>query len=183
MAKLDKETEKLSNQFDEFDKSVKNLTMDEMNKSPVLETEPQTKISQKDLEKSPDIYLKPEKTIGCKEKFNEKFREEYNFKKEYVQFIAEHKEIIGETIECWTKAFPGVSAEFWKVPVNKPVWGPRYLAEQLHSRGYHRLVMDESTIVGSDSNAKYYGRMVAKNFIHRLDAQPVSNKKSIFMGA
>jgi len=62
-----------------------------------------------------------------------------NFQKEYVQFIAENKEIIGETIEIWTRPFGGMPAEFWKVPVNKPVWGPRYLAEQI-KRCYYLVI-------------------------------------------
>ena len=39
------------------------------------------------------------KTVSCREKFNENFRATYEYDKEYVQFIAEHKELIGEKIE------------------------------------------------------------------------------------
>jgi hypothetical protein len=177
-------------QFDSFDDQVKSMTLDNMNQAPKLETEQQTKLSQKELERSKDIYLKPEKSLGPgvnsktgdREMFNEKFREEYNFAKEYVQFIAENNEIIGETIEIWTKPYPGTNLEFWKVPTNKPIWGPRYLAEQIKKRTYHRLVMDNRT-AGYGEHGEFFGTMVAKNTIQRLDARPVSSRRSVFMGS
>ncbi len=169
-------------QFDEFDKNVKELTQERMNAAPLKEEEKQTKLSQKDLENSKDIYLKPEKRIGSKETFNEKFRDKYNFSKEYVRFIAENKEIIGENIELWSKPFPGLPVEFWKVPVNTPIWGPRYLAEQIARCKYHRLVMTDQ-VVENSGMGKIYGTMAVDSTRQRLDAVPVSNTKSIFMGA
>lgn len=177
-----KEMDKLEKQFEEFNDNVQQLTLDRMNAAPKQETEPQTKLSQQDIAKSKDIYLKPTKTIGSREKFNERFREEYNFKKEYVQFIAENKEIIGEEIEIWTKDFPGVPAEYWKVPTNKPLWGPRYLAENISRRSYHRLIMQQS-VHSSDGMGQYYGSLAVDTTVPRLEARPVSTKRSIFMGA
>jgi len=179
---VQKEIDHVEKQLNAQEDSVKSLTLDEMKKAPVEEVEPQTKLSSKEIEKSKDVYLKPERTIGSKEKFNESFRDDYNFKKEYVQFIAENKEVIGETIELWTKPFPGLPAEFWKVPVNKPVWGPRYLAERIHGCTYHRFIQQDSIMNGSDGRAQYYGAMAVDTTIQRLDAQPVSQRKSIFMG-
>ena len=144
--------------------------------------EPQTKLSAKDLERSKDIYLKPERTISCRDKFNEKFRDNYTYDKEYVQFIAENKEIIGDSIEIWTRPYGGMSAEFWRVPTNTPVWGPRYLAEQIKRKSYHRLVMKDKP-TASSSEGTYYGTLVSNTTVQRLDAHPVNNKKkSIFTG-
>ncbi len=179
----EKELENAAKQFDEFDSQVKKLTMDRMNETPVKETEPQTKIASRDMDKIKDIYLKPDKTIMCRDKFNENYREDYQFAKEYVHFIAENKEIIGETIEIWTRPFAGIPAEFWKVPTNKPVWGPRYLAEQITKAKYHRLKMEEHKVSSADGMGQYYGNMVVDTAIQRLDAIPVSKSKSIFMGA
>lgn len=176
------EIDKLSKQFDKFDEEVKSLTLDRMNEAPLKEVEPQTQLSQKEIEKSKGFYLKPERVIADGQKFNEKFRERWNFDKEYVQFIAEHKELIGEVIEVWTHPYGGVGAEFWKVPTNKPVWGPRYLAEQIRSKNYSRLSMDEKKIIGVDGTASYFGSMVVDNKIQRLTAEPVSSRRSIFMG-
>jgi len=181
------ELDKLQNQFDKFDQNVKDLTVDNLNTAPKQEVEQQTKLGQKDIERSKDIYLKPLKSFGPgqNEKFNEKFRDDYNFAKEYVQFIAENRMLIGEKIELWSKPFPGVNCDYWEVPVNKPVWGPRYLAEQIKKCHHHILSMSESNNVslGSDGYGSYVGGMVAKSTIQRLDALPVSSRKSIFMGS
>lgn len=178
-----KEMEKIEKQFDTFSEEVENLTLDRMNKAPKLEMEPQTKLSQKEIANSKDIYLKPNKTVSCKDKFNENFRESYNFDKEYVQFQAENKEIIGEMIEIWTRPYAGMPAEFWKVPVNKPVWGPRYLAEQIKRCYYHRLTMQPNQGIGADGVGQYYGSMAVDSIVPRLDAIPVSTRRSIFMGS
>jgi len=184
----EKELQKAQEQFDAFDTSVKELTMDRMNAAPKQELEPQTKLSQLEIAKSNDIYLKPRRSIGCRDKFNEKFRDHYNYDKEYVQFIAENKEIIGESLEIWTRPYGGMPAEEWAVPVNKPVWGPRYLAEQIKRKFYHRLVMVDkqvgSSMPGSGMYGEQYtGQMVADTIIPRLDAYPVAQKKTVFAGA
>lgn len=178
----ERQLDKAEAQFQAFEEDLKQMTLDRTNEAPKLESDQQTKISSKDLENSKDIYLKPSKSIGSKEKFNEKFRDEYNFQKEYVRFIAENKEIIGETIEMWTKPFAGMPAEFWQVPTNKPIWGPRYLAEQITKCKYHRFVMQDN-VVENNNMGKIYGQMAVDTTIHRLDALPISTRKSIFMGS
>lgn len=177
----ERELDKVEKQFDQFDKDVKEMTMDRMNAAPKEEVEPETKMSQNEIAKSKDIYLKPSNIIGARDKFNEKYRDEYNFAKEFVQFIAEHREL-GETIEIWTRPFAGMPAEFWKVPVNTPVWGPRYLAEQIKRKFYHRLVMKENVVTEHTGMGAMYGKMAADTTIQRLDANPVTKNKSIFMG-
>ncbi len=176
------ELDKMEKQFEKFDDQIKELTMDRMNAAPKADVEPQTKLSQRDAEKIKQIYLKPVKIIGCRDKFNENFRSMYEYDKEMVAFIAENKEVQGEAIELWTRPFGGMSAEMWRVPVNTPVWGPRYLAEQIKRKSYHRLSMQQ-TQVSQDSIGTMVGSMVVDNTIQRLDALPVSNRKSIFMGA
>jgi len=181
-----KEIERAEKQFDAFSEQVTSLTLDRMNEAPKEELEPQTKISQKDIDNVPKIYLKPSKSVASREKFNERFRSAYEFDKEYVNFIAENNEVKGETMEFWTKPYAGMPAEFWQVPVNKPVWAPRYVAEQIKRKSYHRLQMSESgPQVGGDFGNKiaYHGQMVVQRTVQRLDAIPVSNRKSIFMGA
>lgn len=179
----EKELDKAQEQFKAFDDNVKELTQDRMNESPKKELEPQAKLSSTDIAKSKEIYLKPIKSIGCRDKFNEDYRDAYNHDKEYVHFIAENHEIIGEEIDIWTRPYGGMPAEEWKVPANTPVWGPRYLAEQIKRCCYHRLVMKQTNIVGADGMGSYYGQMVADTTVPRLDARPVSTRKSVFMGA
>lgn len=179
----EKQIEEAAKQFDQYDANIKEMTLDRMNEAPKKEMEPQTKLSSRDLENSKEIYLKPTKTISVPDKFNEKFRDKWNFAKEYVRFIAENNEIIGESLEIWTKPFAGVPCEFWTVPVNKPLWGPRYLAEQIKKCSYHRLTMQQNTIVESNGIGQIYGALVVDSTIQRLDARPATQTKSIFMGA
>lgn len=177
-----KEIDKVDAQFKKFNEEVQSLTQDRMNKAPVEETDVQTKLSNREKQKKEGIWLKPTRTINSKEKFNEEFRKTYEFAKEYVKFIAENKEIIGETITLWTKKFPGQSAEMWEVPVNTVVNGPRYLAERIRECKFHRLIMqDKST--SADGMGTYYGTMTIDKTVQRLDAYPVTEEKSIFMGA
>ena len=178
-----KELDKAEKQFEKYDEDIKALTQDRMNAAPKQEVEGQTKLSSKEIEKSKEIYLKPEKNFSCRAKFNEEYREGYNYDKEFVQFIAENREIVGEMIELWTKPYAGVPYEFWRVPVNKPVWGPRYLAERIKNCSYHRLKMDQSVITGADGRGQYYGSLAVDTVVNRLDAIPVSGRKSVFMGA
>ena len=177
-----KELEKAEKQFDEFDKQIKDMTLDRMNAAPKSDVEPQSRLSAADIEKSKDIYLKPKRTISSREKFNEKYREDYNFAKEYVRFIPEHREIIGEHIELWTKPFAGMPAEEWVIPTGKPVWAPRYVAERIKGCQYHRFVMQQQ-VTEVNHVGQMHGTMAVDTTIQRLDALPVGTRKSVFMGA
>lgn len=179
MTKLNEKMQKAADQYDDFEREVKSLTIDQTAKAPLTETEQQTKMSTREIDKTDGLYLKPERTISCKESFNEKWRDDYNYAKEYVRFIAEHKEIIGESIEKWTRPFPGMAAEFWRVPVNKVVIGPRYLAEEISKCAYTRLTMEDRQ-TGGDGMGQYYGQLVASHRIQRLDARPAAgfNKRT-----
>lgn len=181
----EKELDKAQKNFQEFDNSLKEMTMDRMNQAPRLEVEPQTRLSQNEIARSKEIYLKPKRTISAKgDKYSTdpKLESERKFDQELVRFIAEHREIIGETIDVWTKPHAGIPAEEWDVPTGKPVWGPRYLPKQIKKCSYHRFVMTdqatEHTGVGT-----MYGSMAVDNTVQRLDATPVSNKTVTFMGA
>jgi hypothetical protein len=178
----EKELDKAQEQFEKFDEDIKSMTMDRMNEAPKQETEPQTKIAQRDLDKMQENYLKPHRVIPARDKFNERFRSAWEFDREYVQFIAQNNEIKGETIDMWTRPYGGLSAEWWQIPVNKPVWAPRYVAEQVKRKSYHRLIMDDTKVTGADGRGQYYGTMAVDSTIQRLDAMPVSTRKSIFMG-
>lgn len=176
------EIDKIEAQSKKYEEGIKNL-VELRNDRKVEETEPQTKLSQQELRSSPDIYLKPKRTIRDVSKFNENYRKEYEFQKEYVNFIFEHNEIIGEDITLWTKPFAGVPAEMWEVPSNKPVWGPRYLAEQIARKSYNRIIMQQDTITAQDGVGQYYGALAVDKKIQRLSALPVTKLRSVFMGA
>src|SRR5579872_3866462 len=107
------------------------------------QSDPQTKMSNREMNKSDAIYLKPTRSFACRAKFNEDFRKDYEYDRQYVKFIAENNEVIGETIPLWTKKYAGQPYEEWSVPCNKVVCGPRYLAERIANCKYRRLVMKE----------------------------------------
>ncbi len=174
------EVDKAEKQFETFDKNLKELSSNRP-MQPTRQTE-EYGISQREIANSKDIYLKPKRRIGSREKFNENFRSQYEYAKEMVAFIAEHKELSGEHIEIWTKPFPGLAAEEWIVPTSKPVYGPRYLAEQIKRKYYNRLIMKENVTTSSDGMGTYYGGMAYDTTIARLDCHPVSDRKSVFMG-
>jgi hypothetical protein len=175
----ERELDKVAEQFNAFDENVKKLTQDHMNKAPMREIEPE-KISQIDIEKSGETYLKPYRSISSREKFNETYRDDYNLAKVYVRFRARNLEIINETIDMWAKPFAGLPAEWWKIPCNKTVWAPRYIYEQLKSCNYHVMTMQQSS-TGADQGGQYYGSMVADSTVQRLDAEEVSNRRTISM--
>lgn len=179
----EKELDKAEQQFQEFDANVRSLTLDRMNQAPNSEKEMQTLMSQNQMARSTDIYLKPATSIGSREKFNENYRKEYEYAKEYVNFIAENKMIIGEIIEMWTKPFAGMACEFWKIPVNKPIWAPRYVAEQIKRAKYHILSMRDTVTNDEGRMGQYYGTMAVDSTVQRLDAHPVGSSRSVFMGA
>lgn len=181
--KLGKELENAAKQFDKFDDQVKAMTLDRMNEAPKEDKEPQSRFSQKELSKTPDHYIKPSKHLGDGQKFNERFREQWEYAKEYVHFTAYHSEIIGEKLEFWTHPFGGVGAQYWEIPTGKPIWAPRHVAEQIRRCKYHQLVMMENTITSADGIGQMYGSIAADSTIQRLNAEPVIERKSIFMGA
>jgi len=176
--KAQQEVDRVEKEFDEFQENLTSLASHGFSSEPKQEQDRQTHLSSKEI-KSLDIYLKPERSIPDRQKFNEKFRDAWNHAKEYVHFIAENKELIGEAIEIWTHPFGGVGAEFWKVPTNKPIWAPRYLAEQIERKSYHRFTMDNTT-TNVGNGAQMYGNMAIDSTIKRLAAFPVSERKSMF---
>lgn len=169
-----KELEKSEAQLNAFEDQIKNLTKDRLDAAPVQETEPQTKMSTREANKADAPYIKPVRSINSKEPFNEKYREQHTKSWEYVRCIVEN-EIVGEQVEVWTRRYAGDPAHFWKVPVNKPIYIPRLLAEQLAQCKYHRLMMETNStqVTGSDQMGTYVGAMVVDHTKHRIDCRPV----------
>lgn len=177
-----RELDRVEKQLSEFEGNIKDLREKAQPGQHPVAHDAESPMSQADLRRAKEIYLKPTKTISTKEPFNEKYRDDYEFAKDFVCFIAENHEIIGESICTWTKPFAGICYEYWEVPVNKPVWGPRHLAESIKKCSYHVFSMDqaarEMTGVGT-----MYGNMVVDTVKQRLDARPVSSRRSVFMGS
>lgn len=137
--------------------------------------------STKELKQADVLVLKPLKSISDKSKFNEKYRKEWEEAWTYVKAIVENHEIIGESVECWTKKFPGDPAHFWRVPVNKPVMMPRLLAQQLAECKYHRIVMEEKAQSSGDG-LTFYGAAQAVEVRNRISARIIPESTKIAMG-
>lgn len=171
-------------QIDNFSNEIKESLSNVPSSLPVEEKEPQTKLSKKEIKKNNGFYLKPKRTMypsphpktGKIETFNEKYRKDYEYQKEYIQFVAENKEIIGETITLWTKPFAGVPAEEWDIPVNKPIWAPRYVYASIRRCRYTRMIMEEKPI-SDEGGFQYYGKMVATSRLERLSAYRVDGEE------
>lgn len=176
-----KELDRVEQQFEKQEQDLKNV----MSERPTASSEnyPEHRISQKEIEKSSDVYLKPKRSIPSREKFNERFRESYNRDKEYVHYTVQHEEIKGETVELWTKPYPGLPAEEWAIPSGKPVWIPRYVAKKLEEGCvYHRL-RTEDRPTKSEGGMTYYGSMVVDDLIYRISARPVPTHRVIPVGS
>ena len=183
---LEKEIVKLNAKFEEYEKKIEALTLENTRLAKDKDEDNITRLSQREIAKSPDIYVKPKKTLmAVGEKFNEKYREEYNYKKQYVRVIAEHRECPGDTIEIWTKRFAGTPAEFWEIPTGKPVFIPRYVAEELADRKYNKIKMDgdsrdDRNRSGSYGEIEQYGMPTVEEKIKRITAYSASTNATIF---
>ena len=170
-SRSEQQLNKAAEKFDKFSEEVKALsTSEERSQVPTAETEPQTKLSKKEAITSDAPIIKPNRAIFSKEKFNEKLRKEFEERSKLVKCIVENNEIVGESVQFWFKGYPGTPAQEWTVPVNKPIYIPRYLAEHLAKRQYIRYVMSERQNVAEGDLTH---AMVAKETRHRIDCRSV----------
>jgi len=103
----------LQKQLDTYDENIKSLTLDRMNEAPKEESAP-VELSQKQIEKAGEVYIKPTRWIADGQKFNKDYEKQWEFAKEYVKCIPVHNELKGDRIEMWTHPFGGKGAEFWE---------------------------------------------------------------------
>jgi hypothetical protein len=170
-----RELDKAEAQISAFEENIKGLVSDRDSMRVVPETEPQTKLSSREVKNADAPYIKPIRSINSKEPFDEKQREAHKKAWEYIKCVFENHEIIGEEISTWTKRFPGDPAHFWKVPVNKPVYVPRLLAKQISQCFYNRLTMREDQITSSDGIGSYTGAVVVDQVKPRLSCRTVGS--------
>lgn len=168
-----KEIDRLDAEFNAKQQQMSSLSQDEMNKAPIAETEHQTKLSKQEVKQYDAPEIKPSQTIPG---IGKRKPEQDNLRRrawELVKVVAENCEVIGEKIELWHKApFSGEPCTFWQIPVNKPIYIPRFLADHLMTRNYHRLVMQE-TPVENNQYGQVIGQMIASETRRRLDCRIV----------
>jgi len=175
-----KEIEKVDLQIDALTQQMSALDQDTINKAPIRETEPQTLMTKAQEKYTDAPVIKPTKSMSAVGKPIPKQAKARKEGWEYVKVIAEHNELIGENIELWINPFAGDPCSYWEIPTNKPIYIPRFLAEHLATRNYHRLKMQDrpatqlTAEMHSDGMASQpSGQFVAKETIRRIDCRRV----------
>lgn len=174
------EIAKIDSQINQVQTAMSNLTQDEINKASVVDFQPQTEITRamKDFTDAP--VIKPIKSIPRPGKPIAKEAKDRAWGWEYVRCIAENREVIGETIELWTGKYHGDMADFWQVPVNRPIYLPRHVAKRISECRYHRVKMQDRPMhnlmneMESTGVSGYSGQLTVVDTRQRLDCRPIA---------
>ena len=171
---VQKEIDRLDAEFKAKSEQMSNLTQEEINKAPLKEVEPQTKLSQAQIKELDAPKIVPSRT---KKANGKKKPEQDSLRKrawEYIKVICENNEIFQEPLKFWYKPMiGGEDCHYWEIPVGRPVYIPRHVAEHIRSRKYHRLVMQEEMTVEHTQFGEMRGKMVATETRQRLDCRVV----------
>jgi len=175
-----KSLEKTAVQLDTFNEQVASFNPFDNQKKPT-EQEEQTKLSKREMKAMDAPVMKPLKSITDRAKFNEAYRKQWEYAWEYIKVIVENYEIPGEKISHWTHRFAGHPAHYWEVPVNKPVYVPRLLADQLSKCRYNKIVMQDRPVpVGGDEMGNtYLSGLAVQETKNRIDVRPVGESFSL----
>lgn len=143
MARISKDLENAALASAKMQAEMSALTQDAMQDAPLHETEAQTQMSKREIEAYDAPLIKPTRSMPSSGKSLEKEKKMREDGWKYIKVIAENNEVNGEMIEFWLKKFAGDPVNFWQVPVNKPVYLPRHVAEHLSNRKYHVFKMQD----------------------------------------
>ena len=124
-------------------KSIFGRSPEVIAKAPEVEQQPAVEMSYKDFKATDAPVITFSRAFAAPGKPNPKCEAERRRGWQYVKCICENFEVFGETIELWQCRWPGDPHSFWQVPVNKPIYLPRFVAEHLASRKYHRFKMED----------------------------------------
>lgn len=89
------------------------------------------KVSSKDKREAGILYLEPVTRIPTGGKKHPEIEKQREYLYEWVKGIYENKIIGGEGIDFWLGVIPGDDYCRWKVPANRPVALPRFVAQHL----------------------------------------------------
>ena len=123
---MKKEKEELILKTAQLTQDLSELTVDKINQAPVIEPEPQTKLTNKQLADSMGLlYIEPIRKMPPFGTLPEKLKKEHARDWEYVKGIYENIESMGESAEFWYVKYPGDPDCLWRIPANIPVFVPR----------------------------------------------------------
>ena len=144
-AEANKELDKVAGQFEKIEQGISAMAKEDITKIPRQESESQTKLSKKEIDRFDAPVIKYVKAFAPAKKsvLPDKWKAQRDHDWELVKVICENKEIIGESIELWNHKWPGDLWTFWVIPTNTPVYIPRTVAKQIHECHYLRRVMKD----------------------------------------
>lgn len=173
-----RELDKVEDQIGALQQEIQSFNpLDELAPLPE-ETEPQVPMSKKEMKKDDAPYIRPKKTLAATNTpksptvWNKRWQKMHDRDWEYVKITAENHELIGGSIEMWTREYGCDPAHFWDIPVNRPIWVPRLVARKIARCTYHRLTMDNSIVTHGDQVGQVVGGLVVDHTKHRLNAIP-----------
>lgn len=181
--KAQQEIDRVEAQLDAAKEAIDNLSIDKIeSEAPQAEElEQQTKISKKQEREYDAPVIKPFSSEPSPGMRNPKFQEVIKRcakktakAKELVRVIVENNEVIGETVEAWIGTLPGEPVTRWIVPVNMPIYIPRFVAEHLASRKYHRIKMADP-----ESDPSMRQRLMSQVGPGRAASEPSGNYMTI----
>lgn len=172
MAKLNKELEQAIVNSDKMREDMSKITMDAVAGVPLAETDVQTKMTKKQIEEYDAPVIKPSKSMPSTGKplDKEKAMREDGWK--YIKVIAENNEVVGERVDFWHKKFAGDPIYYWEIPVNKPIYVPKHIAQHLSERKYHVFKMQDRSREGLQ-HGDYAQSLICQETRRRIDCRSV----------
>lgn len=170
-----KEVDRVEAEFKAATDANASLTQDVMSKAPEKESDVEPFMPKRQILQAPVPRIVPtysRSPNGKKKPEQDALRRRAW---EYVQVICTNSEIASENLEFWHKPMiAGEECNFWQIPVNRPVFLPRHVAEHIKTRKYHRLVMQEEITVEHTGFGEMKGKLVASHTVQRLDCTPAA---------
>lgn len=137
---MKKETQKLVESTIGLQKSMNELSVDEVNRIAPSITEEIQEMSLKERAKLEGVkYIEPKRRLSAPlGNLPEKQKQEHAHAWEYVKGIYENYVVNGEPITFSLCLYPGDADYLWEVPANVPVYVPRMIAKHLEEQQkYH----------------------------------------------
>ena len=179
-----KEVEKIDLQMDATQANLAQINVD--TKPDIFQERKETPLTQKELH-SDAPYIKPSRRMAAVSKPKPEQEKLRKAAWEYIKCIVENYELRSESVDFWyTPPLSGEDTCEWIVPVNRPIYLPRMVAEHLATRSYNRIVMQ-------DASHKFSGEsrmgaqitpteLIAVERRRRIDCRPLQNinEQSLF---
>ncbi|HEX5553450.1 MAG TPA: hypothetical protein VFX43_09400 [Chitinophagaceae bacterium] len=172
MAKTTKELESAAIAATKMQEQMSALTQDAMQSAPLHEVEAQTKMTKKQVEEYDAPVIRATKSMPSTGKALPQEAQAREDGWKYIKCIAENNEVVGEMIEFWYKKFSGDPIYFWQVPVNKPIYLPKHVAQHISDRKYHVMKM-QSKPIHEVAFGEPMDRLVCQETRRRLDCRSV----------